>query len=147
MKHEHNKVNVRILVEHIGFEPMTSSMPWKRASQLCQCPERDEYNKNSSPLYRNEFCCFAAMRPPRARFCLNLFVLSRKGYPLCAPALAVLSLIPCHNTSFLVYIMMLILVFTIKLCLNNTVQKHTRIKAKGGRLPLSGKLSSSHTSL
>lgn len=22
------------LVEHIGFEPMTSSMPWKRASQL-----------------------------------------------------------------------------------------------------------------
>ena len=26
------------LVEHIGFEPMTSSMPWKRASQLRQCP-------------------------------------------------------------------------------------------------------------
>jgi len=78
---------------------------------------------------------------------LNLFVLSRKGYPLCAPALAVLSPILCHNTSFLVHIMVLILVFTIKLCLNNTVQKHTRIKAKGGRLPLSGKLSSSHTSL
>jgi|ETNmetMinimDraft_21_1059911.scaffolds.fasta_scaffold130989_2 site-specific DNA recombinase len=29
------------LVEHIGFEPMTSSMPWKRASQLCQCPVLD----------------------------------------------------------------------------------------------------------
>ena len=28
------------LVEHIGFEPMTSSMPWKRASQLRQCPVR-----------------------------------------------------------------------------------------------------------
>ncbi len=27
------------MVEHIGFEPMTSSMPWKRASQLCQCPK------------------------------------------------------------------------------------------------------------
>lgn len=26
------------MVEHIGFEPMTSSMPWKRASQLRQCP-------------------------------------------------------------------------------------------------------------
>lgn len=26
------------VVEHIGFEPMTSSMPWKRASQLRQCP-------------------------------------------------------------------------------------------------------------
>ena len=31
-------VNVGGLVEHIGFEPMTSSMPWKRASQLRQCP-------------------------------------------------------------------------------------------------------------
>lgn len=29
----------RLLVEHIGFEPMTSSMPWKRASQLRQCPK------------------------------------------------------------------------------------------------------------
>jgi hypothetical protein len=27
------------VVEHIGFEPMTSSMPWKRASQLRQCPK------------------------------------------------------------------------------------------------------------
>ena len=26
------------LVEHKGFEPLTSSMPWKRASQLRQCP-------------------------------------------------------------------------------------------------------------
>jgi len=33
-----------------------------------------------------------------------------------------------------------------KLCLNNNVQKHTRIKAKGGRLPLKGKLSSSQKS-
>jgi site-specific DNA recombinase len=31
-------VNERYVVEHIGFEPMTSSMPWKRASQLRQCP-------------------------------------------------------------------------------------------------------------
>ena len=27
------------MVEHKGFEPLTSSMPWKRASQLRQCPE------------------------------------------------------------------------------------------------------------
>lgn len=26
------------MVEHKGFEPLTSSMPWKRASQLRQCP-------------------------------------------------------------------------------------------------------------
>ena len=29
------------MVEHIGFEPMTSSMPWKRASQLRQCPSSE----------------------------------------------------------------------------------------------------------
>ncbi len=26
------------MVEHKGFEPLASSMPWKRASQLRQCP-------------------------------------------------------------------------------------------------------------
>ena len=32
-----DKINL-ILVEHKGFEPLASSMPWKRASQLRQCP-------------------------------------------------------------------------------------------------------------
>lgn len=27
------------MVEHKGFEPLTSSMPWMRASQLRQCPK------------------------------------------------------------------------------------------------------------
>lgn len=31
--------NRAAMVEHIGFEPMTSSMPWKRASRLRQCPK------------------------------------------------------------------------------------------------------------
>jgi hypothetical protein len=32
------------MVEHKGFEPLTSSMPWKRASQLRQCPvSKDNY--------------------------------------------------------------------------------------------------------
>jgi hypothetical protein len=40
------------MVEHKGLEPLTSSMPWKRASQLRQCPvldvvERSNYTKNS----------------------------------------------------------------------------------------------------
>lgn len=35
------------MVEHIGFEPMTSSMPWKRASQLRQCPK---YNASNCTL-------------------------------------------------------------------------------------------------
>lgn len=39
------------LVEHIGFEPMTSSMPWKRASQLRQCPEVLNYYSKTSPLF------------------------------------------------------------------------------------------------
>jgi len=38
------------------------------------------------------------------------------------------------------------LVLNMKVCLNTSVQKHTRIKAKGGRLPLVGKLSSSQKS-
>ena len=36
------------MVEHIGFEPMTSSMPWKRASQLRQCPLRRKGSPNGS---------------------------------------------------------------------------------------------------
>jgi hypothetical protein len=30
------------MVEHKGFEPLTSSMPWKRASQLRQCPSSEQ---------------------------------------------------------------------------------------------------------
>ena len=32
-----------LMVEHKGFEPLTSSMPWKRASQLRQCPVLKRY--------------------------------------------------------------------------------------------------------
>ena len=32
------------MVEHKGFEPLTSSMPWKRASQLRQCPSSELRN-------------------------------------------------------------------------------------------------------
>ena len=35
--------NVNQMVEHIGFEPMTSSMPSRRASQLRQCPNFNQY--------------------------------------------------------------------------------------------------------
>ena len=34
IKHEKSLMRMRLFVENIGFEPMTSSMPWKRSSQL-----------------------------------------------------------------------------------------------------------------
>ena len=52
------------VVEHIGFEPMTSSMPWKRASQLCQCPNAVYSTKKSPPVKGRRFD--AAARPPGA---------------------------------------------------------------------------------
>ena len=42
-----------LMVEHKGFEPLTSSMPWKRASQLRQCPKYDYYSKKGSKYFRD----------------------------------------------------------------------------------------------
>ena len=38
------------MVEHIGFEPMTSSMPWKRATNCANAPNFAYYSK-SPPLF------------------------------------------------------------------------------------------------
>lgn len=39
-----------LLVELEGFEPSTSSMPWKRASQLRHSPIRLDYKQKIIPL-------------------------------------------------------------------------------------------------
>ena len=59
-----------VLVEHIGFEPMTSSMPWKRASQLRQCPGGFMVSEKHLSLKR---CFLAGARPPGAA-CFGLYV-------------------------------------------------------------------------
>lgn len=67
------------LVEHIGFEPMTSSMPWKRASQLCQCPKVYPHYSKYSPLSlgTNIVRCYA---PTRGTVLFSaVFVLSNRA--------------------------------------------------------------------
>jgi hypothetical protein len=64
-------------VEHIGFEPMTSSMPWKRASQLRQCPLGLNSNKtevkNKAKLGAWPYLSCAPTRR-RVEICFKIFV-------------------------------------------------------------------------
>ena len=56
-----------VMVEHIGFEPMTSSMPWKRASQLRQCPVPTDCSKKI-PLFPEIFLVVSCCAPTRGLF-------------------------------------------------------------------------------
>lgn len=70
------------MVEHKGFEPLTSSMPWKRASQLRQCPKclvPDYHTKKTPPFEEGAtFCCCA---PTRGGDIFVVFVSATLGEP------------------------------------------------------------------
>ncbi len=63
------------LVEHIGFEPMASSMPWKRATNCANAPNVLYCNKKSLLSLEASFClgCYAPTRG--TTFVFKLFVL------------------------------------------------------------------------
>ena len=118
--------NKTAVVEHIGFEPMTSSMPLKRATNCANAPYLAYCSKNP-PRFLGRVCC-AATRPPGARFCFQTVCFIPKAAPL------------AYQRDFIMHRIVakfkLMLVLFYKMCLNNSVQKHAHIKAKGGRLPL-----------
>lgn len=76
------------LVEHIGFEPMTSSMPWKRASQLRQCPVQPRYVSTKIASFPEAMFVMSCCAPTRGCVCFLdiVFVSVRTGEPRCAPA-------------------------------------------------------------
>ncbi len=122
------------MVELEGLKPSTSSMPWKHSNQLSYSPISIGVYQKLIPVARDEpSCCYA---PTRGTFCERVCFTLRKGYPFCAPAIPPVCPSLYSNTSIFVVFIVLILVITTNVCLNNSVQKHTRIKAKGGRLPL-----------
>lgn len=95
------------------------------------------------------FCCCA---PTRGTFlflklvCFFRRTAKRKGYPLLRTShVIIINYLHLKHKHF-IHTIMLVLVNIMKVCLNNSVQKHTRITAKGERLPLVGKLSSSQES-
>ena len=67
------------MVEHNGFEPLTSSMPWKRATNCANAPYVQRYgNTKIAPIERSDVCCLAVARPPEATlFVLNCFCFLR----------------------------------------------------------------------
>jgi len=68
-------------------------------------------------------------------FVFDLFIFSAKVTPIAhQPYRYYRTFIP-KTQAFLQNIMLTLVLFA-KVCLNKAVQKHTRIKAKGGRLPL-----------
>jgi hypothetical protein len=77
-------------VEHIGFEPMTSSMPWKRASQLRQCPELPQYSKNPPVLPEADLLGCYAPTLGHVHVLVMFVLLYARGTPLKRTSLSII---------------------------------------------------------
>ena len=113
-------IHTASLVEHKGFEPLTSSMPWKRASQLRQCP--NGYYFNRKPSRRTRWFLAAARPPGAACFRICLF-LSSTGHPMRISIPKVCTVSKKNASGFIQEVTM---AFFYIVWLDKHVQKHTR---------------------
>lgn len=99
---------------------MTSSMPWKRASQLRQCPADLAYCNKNPPLFLEADVCSLLRAHPGAQlhFADVCFTI-RSGYPLKRTSLSFI--ITQKHAKY-----KLMLVFVVGIWLNRHVQKHAR---------------------